>query len=101
MKKVVSVLFSMLLVGFMAMTAVAEDAPEISTSGGTMFEPQSDKDDVSPQSSEGSEMLTRTLIEPTEAPEGDAPEAGTPHLEGSSSESLEGQQSAPAETSLN
>lgn len=97
MKKVVSVLFSMLLVGFLVMTsgAIAEEAPESSSNEEAIFGSASEGS-VAPEASEDSEMFTRALLDPAETPE-------TQYQEGFSSipESSQEQETAPADTTVN
>jgi len=99
MKKIVSVLFSTLLVGFLVMTggAIAEEAPESSSNEEAIFG-SAPEEYVAFEGSEDSEAIARPLIEETETSESeslypveDAPLTG----------SFEEQESAPSDSVLN
>jgi hypothetical protein len=70
MKKAVSVLFSIMLVGFLVMTsgAIAEEAPESSSNEEAIFGSASEGS-AALDGSEDSETITRLLIEGAETPE--------------------------------
>ncbi len=70
MKKFLSALFSLFLVGFLVMAngAIAEDVPESSSNEEAMFGSQLEGNTAA-EISEDSQMLTHTLIESTETPE--------------------------------
>ncbi len=96
MKKVVSVMFAMLLVGYLVMAsgAIAEEAPESSSNEEAIFGSVPEgSDDL-----EDSETITGLLIEETETPESESP-----YLEEDSplTESSEEQESAPSDSMLN
>jgi hypothetical protein len=93
MKKVVSVLFSMLLVGFLivAKGAIADEAPEFSSKEEAIF----GSDPSGNENLEDSETINRLLIEETETPGSENPylEEDYP-LTGSSEEQV----SAPSDS---
>ncbi len=99
MKKAVSVLFSMMLVGFLVMTsgAIAEEAPESSSNEEVIFGSASEGS-AALEGSEDSEISTRPFIEDTEIPKSESPnpEEDSP-LTGSSEE----QESAPSDSARN